>query len=138
MRRWRGKRWPWCGASKKPDFLLGCPNLTIVTDHRPLTKLLGDRALTEIANPRLFRLKERTLQYRFQVKYLPGKRNTAADFLSRYPSLRSPPADTDTDLDEDLAEAVAAAVSAAAGFEGHILDETVVRQVAADDPAAVS
>lgn len=70
--------------------LLGCPNLTVVTDHRPLVKLLGDRALTSVINPRLFRLKERTLQFRFQIKYLPGKSNTAADFLSRYPALRAP------------------------------------------------
>ena len=123
----------WC-LQKARLFLLGCPNLTIVTDHRPLTKLLGDRALSDVVNPRLFRLKERTLQYRFQVKYLPGKRNAAADFLSRYPALRSPSTDTDAYLDEDLAEAVAAAVVATAGDEGHILDETVVRRFAADDP----
>lgn len=123
----------WC-LHKARLFLLGCPNLTIVTDHRPLVKLLGDRALTDVVNPRLFRLKERTLQYRFHVKYLPGKRNTAADFLSRYPALTSPPAATDEDLDEDLAEAVAAAVVAAATHEGHILDEDVVKRFAADDP----
>ncbi|XP_063888612.1 uncharacterized protein K02A2.6-like [Scylla paramamosain] len=120
----------WC-LQKARLFLLGCPNLTIVTDHRPLTKLLGDRALTEVINPRLFRLKERMLQYRFQVKYLPGKRNAAADFLSRYPALRSP---TDADLDEDLTEAVAAVVIATAEHEGHVLDESAVRKSAADDP----
>ncbi|XP_076049693.1 uncharacterized protein LOC143030430 [Oratosquilla oratoria] len=123
----------WC-LQKARLFLLGCPNLTIVTDHRPLTKLLGDRALSEVVNPRLFRLKERTLQYRFQVKYLPGKRNAAADFLSRYPALRSPPSNVDADLDEDLTEAIAAAVIATAGYKGHILDESAVRKIAADDP----
>ena len=38
---------------------LGCPNLIIVTDHCPLVKLLGNRDLKDIANPRLFRLKEK-------------------------------------------------------------------------------
>ena len=123
----------WC-LQKVRLFLLGCPNLTIVTDHRPLTKFLVNRALSEVVKPRLFRLKERTLQYRFQVKYLPGKRNAAAEFLSMYPALRSPSTDTDEDLDEDLAEAVTAAVVATADHEGHILDEAVVRKFAADDP----
>ena len=72
-------------------FLLGCPNLLLVTDHRPLVGLLGDKALTDVANPRLFRLKERTLQFKFTIRYLPGKKNCAADFLSRYPSMKATP-----------------------------------------------
>ena len=31
-------------------FTQGCSNLIIVTDHKPLVKLLGDRALDEIKN----------------------------------------------------------------------------------------
>lgn len=73
----------WC-RKKARLFLLGCPNLSVVTDHHPLLKFLGNMALTDIANPRLFRLKEKTLQYKFTIKYLPGKRNSAANFLSRY------------------------------------------------------
>ncbi|MPC22051.1 hypothetical protein E2C01_015057 [Portunus trituberculatus] len=68
------------------------------------------------------------------VKYLPGKRKAAADFLSRYPALRSPTTDTDANLDEDLTEAVAAAVIATVEHEDHILDESAVRKSAADDP----
>ncbi|XP_066955707.1 uncharacterized protein [Macrobrachium rosenbergii] len=55
----------WC-LKKARLLLLGCPNLLIVTDHLLLVKLLGDRELKDILNPRLFRLKEKTLQYRFQ------------------------------------------------------------------------
>ncbi len=76
----------WC-LHKVRLFLLGCPNLTIVTDHRPLVKVLGYRVLTDVSNPRLYRLKERTLQYNFQVKYLPWKKNSAADLMSRYSTL---------------------------------------------------
>ena len=47
-------------------FTLGCNDLVVVTDHKPLTKLLGDRRLDEIDNPRLFRLKRRTLMWNFK------------------------------------------------------------------------
>ena len=42
-------------------FTLGCNDLVVVVDHKPLTKILGDRTLDEIPNPRLFRIKQRTL-----------------------------------------------------------------------------
>ena len=42
-------------------FTLGCDDLLVVTDHKPLVKLFGDRTLDEITNPRLFRIKQKTL-----------------------------------------------------------------------------
>jgi hypothetical protein len=42
-------------------FTMGCPDLLVITDHQPLLKIFGDRRLDEIDNPRLFRLKRRTL-----------------------------------------------------------------------------
>ena len=39
-------------------FTLECNDLVVVTDHKSLTKLLGDRRLDEIDNPRLFKLKK--------------------------------------------------------------------------------
>ena len=71
----------WC-LRKARLFLLGCPNLTIVTDHKPLVRLFGDKELKDILNPRLLAMKEKTLIYNFNIKYLPGKKNPA-DFLSR-------------------------------------------------------
>ena len=122
----------WC-LQKARLFLLGCPNLTIVTDHRPLVKLLGNRSLGDITNPRLLRLKEKTLQYQFQVKYLPGKRNHAADFLSRFPTLRSSPDRQDQDMDEEL---TVAAVSAIFNNlqEQCTMDEQTVEEAALEDP----
>ncbi|QQP38294.1 Uncharacterized protein FKW44_018834, partial [Caligus rogercresseyi] len=67
-------------------FIHGCDNLIVVTDHKPLVKLLGDRTLDEIPNMRLFRLKQRTLLWRFQIFHLPGKTNHVADATSRNPS----------------------------------------------------
>ena len=67
-------------------FTQGCDNLVVITDHKPLVKIFGDRTLDEITNSRLFRLKQRTLPWRFDIKHLPGKTNHAADATSRHPS----------------------------------------------------
>jgi len=56
-------------------FTQGCDRLIVVTDHKPLLKLFGDRTLDEITNPRLFRLKQRTLLWRFSIIHTPGKSN---------------------------------------------------------------
>lgn len=124
----------WC-LRKARLFLLGCPNLLIVTDHRPLVKLLGDRELKDVVNPRLFALKEKTLQYRFQIKYLPGKRNHAADFLSRYPALCTAPDVVDEEQASAVEVTVATATVAALDSDEQIaMDSTAVVQAAAEDP----
>ena len=74
------------GLEQTRYFTQGCPNLLVVTDHKPLTKIFGDRTLDEISNTRLFRLKQRTLPWYFRTAYLPGKTNHAADATSRHPS----------------------------------------------------
>ena len=66
-------------------FILGCPRVFVVTDHRPLVKIFGDKELEKIENPRVFDLKEKTLMYNFEVLYREGPSNKAADALSRYP-----------------------------------------------------
>ena len=83
---------------KARHYVQGCPNLIIATDHDPLLKLFGDRSLDGIPNPRLLRLKERSLRYRFKVKHIPGVRNRAADALSRHP-VSNPNANTVSDSD---------------------------------------
>ena len=74
------------GLEQTKYFTMGCDNLLVVTDHSPLVKVLGDRRLDEINNPRLFRIKERTLMWRFDIEYQPGKLNSVSDALSRYPN----------------------------------------------------
>ena len=74
------------GLEQTRYFTQGCDNLLVVTDHKPLVKIFGDRTLDEITNTRLFRLKQRTLAWRFEVQHLPGATNLAADAASRYPS----------------------------------------------------
>ena len=66
-------------------FILGCSNLIIAVDHKPLLKVFGNRSLEDISNPRLLNLKEKTLQFQFHMVYIPGPLHVAADSTSRYP-----------------------------------------------------
>ena len=70
---------------KARHFVLGCSDLIISVDHKPLIKVFGDRCLQDINNPRLLNLKEKTLQYRFRIVHVPGVRHAAADSVSRHP-----------------------------------------------------
>ena len=67
-------------------FTMGCTDLLVIVDHKPLIKIFGDRRLDEINNPRLFRLKHHTLMWKFQIEYQRGHRNPFADAMSRYPN----------------------------------------------------
>ena len=53
-------------------FVLGCNDLVIAVDHKPLLKIFGDRSLENIPNARLRNLKEKTLRYKFKMLYVPG------------------------------------------------------------------
>ena len=66
-------------------FIIGCPNVIVVTDHQPLTRIFGDRDLGKVNNPRLFRLKEKCLRYHFTIQHCPGKWHRGADAISRNP-----------------------------------------------------
>lgn len=71
------------GLEQTKYFTQGCTNLVVVSDHKHLVKILGDRTLDEISNSRIFWLKQRTLPWCFNVAHLPGKTNAAADATSR-------------------------------------------------------
>ena len=66
-------------------FILGFPNVREVADHEPLKGLFGNRDLSKIHNPRLFRLKEKSLRYRFTIQHSPRKWHRAPDAISRNP-----------------------------------------------------
>ena len=66
-------------------FVIGCPKLIVATDHKPLVPILNDKGLDLIKNPRLLKLKEKTLSYRFVAQHIPGPLNFAADATSRNP-----------------------------------------------------
>jgi len=75
------------GLEQTRYFTQGCDDLVVVTDHKPLVKIFGDRTLDEISNSRLFHLKQRTLPWRFRAAHLPGTSNHATDATSRNPFL---------------------------------------------------
>ena len=85
-------------------FTMGCDDLVVVVDHKPLTKILGDRALDEISNPRIFRIKQRTLPWIYRIMWLPGKNNQFSDATSRYPC-DSPSEQEDAEMVISLVEA---------------------------------
>ncbi|CAG2209551.1 unnamed protein product [Mytilus edulis] len=66
-------------------YVLGCKDLLVATDHKPLLQILNDRSLTDIDNRRLLNLKEKTLGYRFTILHVPGRKNLGPDAASRYP-----------------------------------------------------
>ena len=45
--------------------------------------ILGDQSLADVENPRLARIKERTLWWNFKILHTPGKKQLAADAISR-------------------------------------------------------
>ena len=69
---------------KTKYFTLGCPDLVIGVDHKPLLGIFNDKPLDAIDNRRLRNLKEHTLGWRFRMVYIPGKQHGGPDALSRY------------------------------------------------------
>ena len=67
-------------------FVLGCTDLVVAVDHKPLIGLFTNRSLDNIPNNRLRNLKERTLRYLFTMQHVPGLKNRAPDALSRHPT----------------------------------------------------
>ena len=68
-------------------YLLG-KVFVIQTDHKPLTSILDKQGLNDIANPRLQRMREKILVYKFTTEWIKGKENSLADALSRHPTER--------------------------------------------------
>ena len=88
-------------------FVQGCPDLIVATDHEPLTRVFNDRELGTIVNPRVRRLKEKSLPYQFRIVYIPGKELKATDAMSRHP-VSQPSAEDDTDATSRAAATLAA------------------------------
>ena len=76
------------GLHKTRYFTIGCGNLTLCVDHKPLLKILGNKELNDINNTRILNFKEKTLRWRFKVLHVPGKMHKMADAVSRYPVVK--------------------------------------------------
>ena len=92
------------GILKCSFFLTGCPGFSVVTDHKPLCGIFR-KDLVDIPNPRLLKVRERLVNFNFDVKWVAGKVHLIADALSRYPVF-------DPDKSADVAESESAVESA--------------------------
>ena len=114
-------------------FTMGCHDLIIASDHKPLTKILGDRELADIQNPRLFRIKQRTMMWKYRLVHVPGRTIPASDATSRYPTRSAAQAETNTlaairipaSEDDSLETAVVAAARASTPRLGAVTWERV-------------
>jgi hypothetical protein len=59
----------------------GCKNLYGATDHQPLVTNIGKQSVADVPNKRLARIKEKTMSWRFNMIYNPGKLQSAADAI---------------------------------------------------------
>ena len=112
-------------------FVLGCSDLTVVVDHKPLLKILGDRSLADLPNARLRNLKEKTLRFKFDVRFIPGVKNRVPDAASRYPT-GTP---VGMILPDDVTIDDAGSVAAAAITTIRSVTWERVREATASDPA---
>ena len=70
-------------------FTLGCNNLVVSVDHKPLLGIFNNRELSSIKNPRIQNIKESTYAWQFNIFYNPGKWHIGPDAMSRNPTINS-------------------------------------------------
>lgn len=71
----------WAICDKFRDYLYYAPTFTVFTDNNPLTYVLSTAKLNAVGHRWVGELAD----FHFTIKYRPGKSNTDADTLSRYP-----------------------------------------------------
>ena len=70
---------------KCDHFLRGLQKFCVMTDHWPLVGLFS-KPLSEVNNPWLLCLREKTVAYSFELQWLPRKANIIADTFSQFPT----------------------------------------------------
>ena len=78
-----GVAWPLENARM---FVLRCQNLIVSMDHKRLLGIFDNGEISNIPNPPICSLKEKTLHYTFTMTYCPGKWCRGADAVSRNPT----------------------------------------------------
>ena len=67
--------------------VLGCRDLMVSTDHKPLLGIFRDRDHSSISNDHISSLKEKTFRYQFSRQFCSGKWHWGPDAVSRNPSI---------------------------------------------------
>ena len=89
-----------CGVKHIYQYIFG-RKFTLVTDHKPLTIMLGPQtAVSPMAAARLWRWAIALSAYSYDIEYLKGSEHGNADCLSRLPREGTTEPDPDM-LDED-------------------------------------
>ena len=115
-------------------FLAGLPHFTVVTDHHPLVPILNNHRLDEFENPRLQRLKTKTMGYNFTTKWIKGALNNAPDALSRNPASDPQPHEMLAESDIDNSIAISSAeIRAMTDLNQESLRLQDMRKIAEDD-----
>ena len=90
---------------KTRHYTQGCDKLLVCTDHKPLVPVMSTKTLENIENPRLMRLVQKTLSWRFLIIHIPGKLLAGPDTLSIIP--RQPGPSLDGALQEEKEQLMA-------------------------------
>ena len=72
------------GLTKFHKYLHG-RSFTIVTDHKPLLQLFGEKPVSPMASARITRWQMLLGAHQYEIRYKPGKEHCNADGLSRLP-----------------------------------------------------
>ena len=70
-------------CEKFKQYLIG-QTFLILTDHKPLVELLGQKPISDLP-ARIQRFRMRLMQFSYTVEYIPGKEMMMPDLLSRSP-----------------------------------------------------
>ena len=105
-------------------FTKCCKDLVVVTDHKPLVRW----RIKQNSEHMHFRLKQRTLPWLFEVHYMPGKTNLAADSASCYLTLTNEVNSHDSDLTDELLLITSLSHSMAITWE-EIVEDTLNNRV---------
>ena len=98
----------WAVCDHFRDFLYYAPSFTVFTDNNPLTYVLSTAKLNATGHRWVSELAD----FRFTVKYRPGKINVDADVLSRMPStIEDMMQSCTSEISPDILQATAAAMS---------------------------
>lgn len=125
-------------------YTIGCSDLIVATDHKPLIRILNDRSLTEINNRRLLNLKEKTLAFQFTMVHVSGSKNKGPDAASRYPARSAAGAAEEPELppalnvtaDMDIAEDGATVIAAVDTLNSisNVITWDMVKEATSSDP----